>query len=391
MDFPSRIGYLAVNHQPPNFATDGISLEELITDFLINVGKVTPSSFDVDTFLSNLTTLLNDTQNASDQLWSTVESQAKIYLNAFSIAMPDGIYTQRYVMQPFYPDSANGSKSLGLFQVIQGHEYVCIVWHNDSDGNPINCAYGHWNDRNDIIETEGLLTLASKIGFPASLENIVLLKTDGMAAYPTNPYFFTWVVHMTQGLGTQYKPNFLSELNDSTPIIPSISATLEMLNPYEAYVTIHDRNGNNILNTLDVQIKSSTGAVIGQGQIFNGAGYVSANGYSNGAQVVVLGNDFYYPATYDGYLTYHTTTTNVSLVLDPNAPTGTNPYVADVTLTDNNGNMAMGRLNVTVTDPSNGNRIVSGYAENGTAQITLPDYYQSVSVIVEDDDNYFYT
>ena len=74
--------------------------------------------------------------------------------------------------------------------------------------------------------------------------------------------------------------------------------------------------------------------------------------------------------TLNGFLTYHETTTNVSLVLDPNASTGTNPYGADVTITDNNGNMAMGNLWVTIKDPSNGGTIASGYAVNGTAQIT---------------------
>ena len=85
-----------------------------------------------------------------------------------------------------------------------------------------------------------------------------------------------------------------------------------MLNPYEAYVTINDKNGNNALNTLDVQIQDPTGEVIGQGQIFNGSGYVSANGYSRNDEVIVLGNDFYYRADRtrlgNGFLEYHHST-----------------------------------------------------------------------------------
>ena len=53
--------------------------------------------------------------------------------------------------------------------------------------------------------------------------------------------------------------------------------------------------------------------------------------------------------------------------------------------------MAMGDLSVQLKDPSNGGTIAFGTAHNGTAQITLPDYYPSVSAIVEDYNNDFYT
>ena len=75
------------------------------------------------------------------------------------------------------------------------------------------------------------------------------------------------------------------------------------------------------------------------------------------------------------------TNTNVSLVLDPNAPAGVNPYVADVTVTDTKGNMALGTLPLTVK-ASNGTILGTGTVVNGTGSITLPDYEQSATAIV---------
>ena len=65
-----------------------------------------------------------------------------------------------------------------------------------------------------------------------------------------------------------------------------------------------------------------------------------------------------------------------------------NPYEAQLNVTDSTGNMAMGNLPVTVKD-SAGNILATGTSENGTAQITLPAYYPSVTAIVGD--SIFYT
>jgi hypothetical protein len=74
------------------------------------------------------------------------------------------------------------------------------------------------------------------------------------------------------------------------------------------------------------------------------------------------------------------TETTVSLVLDQEAPTGTNPYVADITAKDEQGNMAYYSLLVTVKKTS-GEILGQGVVENGSARITLPDYVENFQVV----------
>ena len=75
------------------------------------------------------------------------------------------------------------------------------------------------------------------------------------------------------------------------------------------------------------------------------------------------------------------TNTNISLVLDPTAPVGDNPYVADITVLDTKGNMALGSLPVSIK-ASNGAILATGTAVNGTTRITLPDYELSATAVV---------
>ena len=75
------------------------------------------------------------------------------------------------------------------------------------------------------------------------------------------------------------------------------------------------------------------------------------------------------------------TITNVSIVLDPTAPVGTNPYVADITVTDSQGNMVMGKLPITIK-ATNRTTLATGTIANGTTKITLPDYDPSATAIV---------
>ena len=200
---------------------------------------------------------------------------------------------------------------------------------------------------------------------------------------------------LTNGSALVHLPGYYGQLNafipgsgyfypfGATANAQQISTNLQVSlpRPYEAGILITDSNNNLIPGPMNVTVTSTSGTIVGNGTIYNGEGSISVNGIYDQVDASATPSEYYYGSQASGSAIQAQTSTNVSLVLDPTTPNGTNPYVADITVQDIDGNLALGSLSVTL-QALNGTNLVSGTVENGTVRLNLPDYEESAIAVV---------
>jgi hypothetical protein len=374
VDYPSYNTYKVINQGvQPDFSTPTGSLDQLMQEFMVDEGLST-ESMDVDAYLANLMTVVGGSTDPA--LEASVMSQSVNFLNQLKRPY-NSTHGESYLITYYYP---GGPEPLrwGLFRQLDWYEQVCIKPVGD-DCPLLEYKTVHMYDK---VEKMGDLTLATDIGFPESLETIILAKSTGMVTYPISPYFFTWLAIKTQQIrGIAFTQIFMNDLVSSTPISPLLNVKADLANSYQAAVNLTDTHGYSAMGSVPVQIQDAFGTVKGEGTVYNGYGYISATNaqFAPGDKAVVTGSGFYLSSQAVGTITQKPTTTSMSLVLDPEAATGVNPFVADITMKDSSDNMVMGNVPITIKD-SNGNYVTSGTVQNGTARITLPSYKDTLQV-----------
>jgi hypothetical protein len=374
VDYPSYDYYkVIIQGVNPDFTTPDGSLDQLLAEFMVEEG-LSSESMDVDGYLTNLMTVISGPTDYT--LEDSVYQQSKTFLNQLKKPY-NATHGESYLISKYYPQGSLESV-WGLFRQLDWYEQVCI--------KPVNneCPLMEYKTvhKYSTVEKMGDLKLGTELGFPQTLETIILAKATDMVTYPVSPYFFTWLALKTQQIrGTTFSQNFMADLASSTPISPLLNVDADLVNPYQAAITLTDTHGYNALGTVAVEIQDAFGTVKGEGTVYNGSGYIPATTaqFTTGDKAVVIGSGFYLNSQAVGTITQKTTTTNVSLVLDPESATGVNPFVADITIKDSTGNMVMGDMPVTLRD-TNGNYVTSGTVQNGTARITLPNYRDNVQV-----------
>ena len=173
---------------------------------------------------------------------------------------------------------------------------------------------------------------------------------------------------------------------------PVTTTTANIINPYEIQVNVTDQNNTNAIGEINAIVTNQSGYVVGSGVLENGTGYISATVPFTGNESITTSNQFYHSLTVLGSIVLHIPNINASLVLNSNASIGVSPYVVDVTIQDEQGNLAMGPLQVYATyyndqNISVGTPYVTIY--NGTGTITLPRYTTDSHVFSKN--NAFYT
>ena len=384
-DYPELVGYaMEVEQIDPDPAT-AMPLDQLLELFMQDQGLEAPA-FDVNAFLAELVEFLQNIPLETDPRWQQLENNFSTFF--YPINGPyDTSHPTKYTLKEYTPLLTPSEHYLGLYEETWQQVNQCLSWINLPDGNggSVRTCIEYSSETYMDMQTQqlvGKVSLATSIGFPSSFEDILLLKTWEMVTYPSQPYFFNWLVDITQTKqGIQYDSSLLADIQASMSVSPTITASARLIYPYLAQVNVTDSTGSPAFGTVNITVKDTQGSIVGTGTIVNGTGYISAtSGSFEPNDVVLAENPFYITSQTIGTIIPLQTTINVSLVLDPNATTGQNPYVADVTIKDSRGNMILGEDQVSVF--SSGTQITSGTAYNGSGRIPLPGYYESLTAVI---------
>ena len=187
-----------------------------------------------------------------------------------------------------------------------------------------------------------------------------------MVTYPSDPYFFHWLAETTQTMtGIQYNQTLLDQIAASTPLSPQTNTVITSLEPYTVNVNVTDAKGQPVYGNVPITLINSTGGTVGQGTSINGTAHVTTSNYFENVTAVTAGNDFYMSSQDYASAVQKQTTTQVSLP---------RPYEANVTVTDMQGNLASGPMNVFLKYKGSDNHyyFISTNTTTGSTLFSIP-------------------